>query len=117
MEKDIASLERMFGGVLELKELPKAIFVVDTHKEYTAVLEAERAKITVVGITDTNADPTMVDFPIPANDDAVKSIALILDAAVEGIEEGKKAREKGEAERVKKEEKDKAKAEKNGEQK
>lgn len=90
MEKDIASLERMFGGVLELKELPKAVFVVDTHKEYTAVLEAERAKVMVVGITDTNADPVRVDFPIPANDDAVKAIALVLDVVIEAIQDGLK---------------------------
>lgn len=90
MEKEILNLERMFGGVLELKKLPEVIFVVDTHKEFTAVHEATRAGITIVGITDTNADPTQVDFPIPANDDAVKAVALVLDVAVSAIEDGKK---------------------------
>lgn len=94
MEKEILNLERMFGGVLELKKLPEAVFVVDTHKEFTAVHEATRAGITIVGITDTNADPTQIDYPIPANDDAVKAVALILDVVVGAIGEGQKLHEK-----------------------
>lgn len=92
--KEILNLERMFGGVLELKKLPEAVFVVDTHKEFTAVHEATRAGITIVGITDTNADPTQIDYPIPANDDAVGAVALILDVVVGAIEEGQKLHEK-----------------------
>ena len=94
MDKEIANLERMFGGVLELKKLPEMVFIVDTHKEETAVREANRMKVQIVGITDTNADPTQVDFPIPSNDDAVKAVGLILDVAVDAIEEGKKTFEK-----------------------
>lgn len=105
MEKEILSLERMFGGVLELKKLPEAVFVVDTHKEFTAVNEATRAGIIIVGITDTNADPTRVDYPIPANDDAVKAVALILDVVVSVIQEGQKESEKRKVKSAKEEEK------------
>lgn len=90
MDKEIANLERMFGGVLELKKLPDMVFIIDTHKEETAVREASRSGVQIMGITDTNADPTQVDFPIPANDDAVKAVGLILDCIVEAIDEGKK---------------------------
>lgn len=90
IDRKIASLEKIFGGITELTKLPDMIFVVDTHKETTAVAEAAKKGIPVVGIVDTNADPTLVDYPIPANDDAVKSIAFVLDVIVKAVEEGKK---------------------------
>lgn len=79
IDREIAQIERTFGGVAELVTLPDMLFIVDTHKEITAVREAVRKGIPIVGIVDTNADPTLVDYPIPANDDAVKSISFILD--------------------------------------
>jgi small subunit ribosomal protein S2 len=78
LDREIAKLEKFFGGVASLTQMPDALFVVDTHREEVAVAEAVRMKIPVVGIVDTNADPNLVDYPIPANDDAVKSIELIV---------------------------------------
>lgn len=91
IDKEISRMERIFGGITELREKPDMLFVVDTKREHIAVAEAQRVGIPVVGIVDTNADPMQADFPIPANDDAVKSISFILDAAVSAIEEGLKA--------------------------
>lgn len=92
-------LERIkvfYGGVLTLNKLPDAVFVVDVRKEDAAVREAKRTKITVVGIVDTNSDPTGVDYVIPGNDDAVGSIKFIADAVAAAYKEGKEARDKGE---------------------
>lgn len=90
IDRRISKLERAFGGVQNVRELPNMLFVVDTKKEATAVKEAVKKGLAIVGIVDTNADPTLVDWPIPANDDAVKSISVILDVVVGAIEEGKK---------------------------
>lgn len=89
LDREIAKLERDFGGVISLKQLPQAIFVVDTKEERTAVLEARKLGIPVVGIVDTNSDPTIVNYPIPANDDAVKSIELLVGLAEKAVWEGK----------------------------
>jgi small subunit ribosomal protein S2 len=93
-----AKLEKNLGSIVDLTRLPAALFVVDVAKEYIAVREANRLNITVFGMVDTNSDPNSVDFPIPSNDDASKSIALIIDvvcqAIEEGIEERKMEREK-----------------------
>lgn len=85
LDREIAKLEKFFGGVTSLAGLPDAMFVIDTHKEEVAVLEAVRMKVPVVGIVDSNANPSLVDYPIPANDDAVKSIELIVGAISEAI--------------------------------
>jgi small subunit ribosomal protein S2 len=92
MDREVASLEKFFGGVTNLTGLPKAIFIVDTHKEEVAVAEAAKTGVTVVGMVDSNADPDKVDYVIPANDDAVKSIELVVEAIAEAVEEGKKAK-------------------------
>lgn len=88
-----AKLEKTLGSIADLNRLPSALFVVDVLKERIAVAEANRLGIPVFGIVDTNSDPTNVDFVIPANDDASKSIELILDtvcgAMNEGLEERK----------------------------
>lgn len=88
-----AKLEKNLGSIADMNRLPSAIFVVDVMKEHIAVAEANRLGIPVYGIVDTNSDPTVVDFAIPANDDASKSIDLIVttvcDAIKEGIEERK----------------------------
>ncbi len=83
-----AKLEKNLGSISGLVRLPSALFVVDVLKENIAVREANRLGIPVFGIVDTNSDPSNVDFVIPANDDATKSIELILNAIVEGIAEG-----------------------------
>jgi len=68
--------------------LPAALFIVDTVKEHIAVSEARKLNIPTIAICDTNTDPSLIDFPIPANDDATKSISLIMDVMVKAIEEG-----------------------------
>lgn len=83
-----AKLEKNLGSIADLTRLPAALFVVDISKEYIAVHEAQRLNIPVFAIVDTNSDPNEVDFPIPANDDASKSISLIVDVACKAIQEG-----------------------------
>ncbi len=83
-----AKLEKNFGSVADLTRLPAAIFVVDVMKEYIAVREAKRLNIPVFAIVDTNSDPREIDFPIPANDDASKSIAHIIGILSKAIQEG-----------------------------
>jgi small subunit ribosomal protein S2 len=104
-----AKLEKNLGSIADLTRLPAAIFVVDISKEYIAVREANRLSIPVFAMVDTNSDPTKIDFPIPANDDASKSISLIINiiatAIHEGLEERKFEREKEIIERNKKPEK------------
>lgn len=89
IDREIAKLERNFGGVADLTGLPSAVFVADARKDDLALREAKRAKVSSVAIVDTNSDPDLADFVIPANDDAVKSIELIVSYVVEAIEEGK----------------------------
>ena len=88
-----AKLEKNLGSIADLTRLPSALFVVDVMKEHIAVKEANRLGIPVFGIVDTNSDPSNVDFVIPANDDATKSVEVILDACcaamIEGLEERK----------------------------
>ena len=81
-------LEKNLGSIVDLTRLPSAVFVVDVMKEHIAVAEANRLGIPVFGIVDTNSDPNNVDFVIPANDDATKSIDVILSAVCEAIKEG-----------------------------
>lgn len=80
IDREIAKLEKTFSGIAGMDKLPDALFVVDTHKEDVAVREARAAKIPVVGIVDTNANPDIVDYVIAANDDADKPLKLILEA-------------------------------------
>ncbi len=83
-----AKLEKNLGSIADLTRLPTALFVVDVAKEHIAVREANRLSIPVFGMCDTNSDPNSIDFPIPANDDASKSISLIIDVVTKAIEEG-----------------------------
>lgn len=83
-----AKLEKMLGSIADLTRLPAALFVVDITKEYIAVREAKKLGIPVIAMVDTNSDPNAVDFPIPANDDASKSISLIVDILCKSVEEG-----------------------------
>lgn len=90
-------IERVLGGIAKLNRLPHAIFIVDIDHEHIALSEARKLGIKTFGIVDTNANPKMVDFPIPANDDATKSIQIITDYLVACIQEGQKERERGKA--------------------
>lgn len=91
-------LEKNFGSIADLNRLPSALFVVDIIKEHIAIAEARKLNIPTIAIVDTNSDPTLIDFPIPGNDDASKSIALIVrimtQAVEEGLNERKMARDK-----------------------
>ncbi|MDR2621949.1 MAG: 30S ribosomal protein S2 [Dysgonamonadaceae bacterium] len=83
-----AKLEKNLGSIVDLNRLPSALFVVDVMKEHIAVAEANRLSIPVFAIVDTNSDPNNIDFVIPANDDATKSIEIILSALCDAINEG-----------------------------
>lgn len=83
-----AKLEKTLGSIIDLTRLPSALFIVDVSKEHIAVREAKRLGIPVFAMVDTNSDPTDIEFPIPANDDASKSISLIIGILCEAIEEG-----------------------------
>ncbi|MFZ5366223.1 MAG: 30S ribosomal protein S2 [Patescibacteria group bacterium] len=90
IDREIERLEKFFGGLSSLEKLPEAVFVVDVKTEAGAVREASRKEIPTVGIVDTNSDPDLVDYVIPANDDAQKSIELIVGVIGEAIENGSK---------------------------
>ena len=76
LQKEKAKLEKNLGGIKEMKELPGAIFIIDTHKEQIAVAEAHRMGIPVIAVVDTNCNPEGIDYPIPGNDDAIRAISL-----------------------------------------
>lgn len=88
LTRERAKLEKNLGSIADLNRLPSAIFIVDILKEHIALAEAKKLNIPTFAIVDTNSDPRMVDFPIPANDDASKSISLIVGTMMEAIEEG-----------------------------
>ena len=88
IERQRAKLEKNLGSIADLTRLPAAMFIVDVHKEYIAVREANRLNIPVFAMVDTNSDPRNIDFPIPANDDASKSISLIIEFVTSSIAEG-----------------------------
>ncbi len=88
-EKQIKKLEETVGGIRKMKRLPQAIFVVDIKKEKTAVAEANKVKIPIIALVDTNTNPDLVQYPIPANDDAVKSIETITNLVAAAISEAK----------------------------
>lgn len=87
-----AKLEKDFGSIADMNRLPAAVFIVDIKKEHIALAEARRLNIPTFAIVDTNSNPNEVDFPIPANDDATKSISLILDVVCQAIVDGMKER-------------------------
>ena len=100
LQKEIADLEKTYGGIKKMERLPKAVFVVDPKKEHNAVAEARKLGIPVVAIVDTNCDPDDADYVIPGNDDAIRAIRLIssllADAVIEG-KQGEQAEEETEA--------------------
>ncbi len=115
IDRERAKLEKNLGSISDMSRLPAALFIVDILKENIAVAEARKLNIPTFAMVDTNSDPTLIDFPIPANDDASKSISLIVNAATQAIAEGlaerKMAREKKAAENSEKEAKAAAKKE------
>ncbi len=111
LDREIEKLERFVGGLANLNKIPEALFVVDARREKTAVREAAVKKIPVVALIDTNTDPKGITYPIPGNDDAIKSIACIVKSLADAVEQGyadfaagvKEAKEAEEKEEVKRE--------------
>lgn len=93
IRRQMSRMNRNFEGILALESLPSAVFIIDTKNEEIAVSEANRLGIPVFGLVDTNSDPTVLDYPIPGNDDAVKSIRIIVETIMEAIQEGMAKRE------------------------
>jgi small subunit ribosomal protein S2 len=88
LRREKEKLERNLGGIRDLDRLPSAVFIIDTNKEHIAVTEANKLGIPVVAIVDTNCDPDKVDFRIPGNDDAIRSISLVSSVLADAIREG-----------------------------
>ncbi|MDA0346103.1 MAG: 30S ribosomal protein S2 [Verrucomicrobia bacterium] len=93
IHREMSRMNRNFEGLLEMPELPDAMFIIDINREDIAVAEAKRLGIPVVALVDTNSDPTLVDYPIPGNDDAVKSIRIIVETVLEALQNGLAKRE------------------------
>ncbi|HLS71515.1 MAG TPA: 30S ribosomal protein S2 [Chitinophagaceae bacterium] len=100
-------MEKVLGGIAQMNRIPSAVFIVDTTHEHIALAESNKLGITTFAMVDTNADPTKVDYPIPANDDATKSISIITNylmaAVLEGLNERAMDKDKESAEKGKKE--------------
>ncbi len=88
-DQEISHLNRIFGGIKEMRDLPQAIFIVDVPREKIAIDEARRLGIPVIAVVDTNANPDLVDYVIPANDDAIKAVTLIVNKIATAAKEGK----------------------------
>ena len=108
--REKAKLEKLLGGITDLNRLPAALFVIDVKREHIAVAEAQKLNIPVFAMVDTNSDPSDIDFPIPSNDNAFKSISIIAGYLGKAIEEALQERKKDKEEAgMKKEEEDKKK--------
>lgn len=95
MRREREKLERTLGGIREMTKTPSAVWIVDTKKEHIAVGEARKLNIPVIAVLDTNCDPDEVDFPIPGNDDAIRSVALLTRVIADAVAEGLMARASG----------------------
>ncbi len=98
LELEMEKLNKYLGGVKEMKTLPKALFIVDPHKERIAVSEARKLHIPIVAIVDTNCDPDEIDYVIPGNDDAIRAVKLISSAMADAALEGKQGEQNAPAE-------------------
>ncbi len=108
--REKAKLEKLLGGITELNRLPAALFVIDVKREHIAVAEAQKLNIPVFAMVDTNSDPSDIDFPIPANDDAFKSISIVTKFIGKAIEEALMERKKDKEESSLKKEEDEKRA-------
>jgi len=104
LKKEKGKIEKMLGGIREMTALPSVLFVVDTKKEEIAVKEAKKLGIPVVGIVDTNCDPDVIDYPMPANDDAIRAVKLICSIVADAVLEGRQITEPGQGLEIKLEE-------------
>ena len=89
IEKELGRLEKSLGGIKNMERLPQAMFVIDPRKERIAVAEANKLKIPVIAVVDTNCDPDPIDYPIPGNDDAIRAIKLFVGRFADAIIEGR----------------------------
>lgn len=108
-DKSRSKLENFYGGIANMTRVPDALFIIDTHEEHAAATEALKMGTPTVGITDTNADPLIINYPIPANDDAVGSLKLIISYIMDAWIEGKKVKEVEDVKAAKEKEKADAK--------
>ncbi len=97
IRREMSRMNRNFEGIIDVTEMPGALFVVDTKTEEIAVAEANRLKIPVVALVDTNSDPSKLQYPIPGNDDSIKSIRIIVEAILDAIQAGLAQRSQPEA--------------------
>ena len=88
IKRQMSRMQRNFEGLLNLKGIPGALFVIDSHNEAIAVAEANRLKIPVIALVDSNSDPSILSHPIPGNDDSTKSISIIVDVILDAIQSG-----------------------------
>ncbi len=102
IQRERIKLEALLGGIADLNRLPAALFIIDVKKEHIAVTEAIKLNIPTFAMVDTNSDPTNIDFPIPANDDATKSISLIASVIGKAIQEGLDERKRDKEEEAEK---------------
>lgn len=103
IQRERVKLETLLGGIADLNRLPAALFIIDVKKEHISVAEAMKLNIPTFAMVDTNSDPSNIDFPIPANDDATKSITLITDVIMKAIQEGLEERKREKDEEADKE--------------
>jgi small subunit ribosomal protein S2 len=88
IKREMGRMQRNFNGIADMGDLPSAMFIVDVNHEEIAVAEGNRCNIPTIGLVDTNSDPTLLKYPIPGNDDAVKSVRIIVDAVVAAVQSG-----------------------------
>jgi len=89
IDREIKRLEKKFGGIMKMKKLPDAVFVIDIKEDLTTVSESKSKNIPIIALVDTNVDPSPIDYPIPSNDDAVRAIELMVNAITGAVMEGK----------------------------
>jgi small subunit ribosomal protein S2 len=92
LQDELEKLQRMLGGWRKTYRLPDMVFVVDPHREGIAVAEANRLKLPIVAMVDTNCNPQLIDWPVPSNDDAIRAVRLIAGKVADAIVEGREAR-------------------------
>lgn len=92
VERELAKLQKLFEGVKDMNALPGAVFITDTHKERSAILEARRLHIPVIAIVDSNSNPEEIDYPLPGNDDAIRSLRLFTSIIANAVIEGKEGK-------------------------
>ncbi len=91
IDRELTKMKTLFEGIKDLRKLPEAVVVFDVNYDNIALVEAQKSKVKIIGVVDTNSNPDNIDFPIPSNDDAIKAVQYIADALADAILEGKKS--------------------------